>query len=51
MNLYISIIAGWFWLLENAYFGWNFLPKSPEEVICDGLVLLTLATAINKEKS
>jgi len=24
----------------NSYFGWNFHPQSPEELICDGIFVL-----------
>lgn len=39
----MAIGFGW---AETAYFGWNFLPQSPEEVIADGITLLLAALAV-----
>ena len=30
----------------NDYFGWNRLPQSPEECLCDGVLFLILALAL-----
>ncbi len=35
-----------YWLFETAHFGWNLLPQSDAEIICDGISLLILAFAI-----
>lgn len=40
----LVISVAYFWL-TNDYFGWNFDPKSPEEVIADGIGFLILALA------
>lgn len=40
MNVAILICAVGFFFMENNYFGWNALPKSSAELICDGLVLV-----------
>lgn len=42
----ILLLALSFWFIETNYFGWNFLPSSPEELICDGLVLVMWCIAI-----
>jgi len=34
-----------FGIVSNAWFGWNWMPKSDAEVICDGMGLLLLAVA------
>ena len=39
-RLCVLFFAVMFWLLETRYFGWNWSPQSPEEVICDGIVLI-----------
>lgn len=44
MVLYVPAII-WFFL-ENDYFGWNRTAQSPEELICDGIVLVLVAIAI-----
>ena len=46
MNWTIFAVAIYFWLIENKYFGWNFAPESPAEVICDGIVLAIVALGI-----
>lgn len=38
-NLAMAVAYGWG---ETAYFGWNLIPKSGEEVACDGIALLLL---------
>lgn len=42
----LYFIAIWFWMTETQYFGWNLMPKSDAEVICDGIALVLLAIAI-----
>lgn len=44
----IAIIFG---VASNAWFGWNWTPKSDAEVICDGIVLLLVAVAYAADKS
>jgi ammonia channel protein AmtB len=34
--------------LSNAYFGWNWRPKSDAEMICDGIVFVLVAIAASK---
>jgi len=34
-----------FWLVETWYFGWNRLPESDAERVCDAVCVLLLATA------
>lgn len=43
MDLRIWLLAVLFGFYETAYFGWNFTPASPAEMICDGFVALLLA--------
>jgi len=45
--LFISII---FWLLETSYFGWNWSPQSPSEVVCDGIVAILVSLAVIADK-
>lgn len=33
------------WLLETAHFGWNLMPASDAELICDGIFLVIMAMA------
>ena len=47
-------MSGWrffvavvFWVHANQYFGWNWSPKSAEEVLADGIVMLLLALSIS----
>ncbi|MDA3854229.1 MAG: hypothetical protein PF444_08320 [Bacteroidales bacterium] len=53
MNYSIFFIAIAFSLVETDYFGWNFMPRSDAEIICDGIVMIMLAMAFlvrnNKE--
>jgi hypothetical protein len=37
-----------FFIMENAHFGWNRWPQSPEELICDGIVLTMMAMSVQK---
>ena len=46
MRLMMLILAVTFWWQETAYFGWNFRPESPEELICDGIVSLMLTVLL-----
>lgn len=50
MNWHIFAVAIWFWLIETRYFGWNFAPASPAEVICDGIVLAIVALGIASKR-
>jgi hypothetical protein len=42
----IYLIGFLFWLLETGYFGWNALPQSPAEVICDGIAALIVVVGL-----
>lgn len=48
MNWTILLLSIWFWVMENNYFGWNALPQSEAELLCDGIVLLIAALAFRK---
>lgn len=48
MNWIIWLVGMFFWWEETAYFGWNMLPQSPAEVICDGIAALIFALACLK---
>ncbi len=48
MNWYVTFAALIFWFMENRYFGWNMMPKSEAELICDGLVLLMFCIGVTK---
>jgi len=39
-----------YWIYFNCYFGWNMLPKSNTEIICDGIFVLIIALALPKPK-
>ena len=39
----VFLIALFYAFFETAYFGWNAIPQSPEEVICDGIAFAILA--------
>lgn len=45
MNRTVFAIGLLFGLAETAYFGWNFWPQSPAEMICDGIALAICAIA------
>ena len=51
MDWRIWVLAVIFGLAETAYFGWNFSPKSPEEMICDGITLVLLAMSFMSKHS
>jgi len=40
MNYNIVFTAILFGFMENQYFGWNFTPQSPAELICGGIVMV-----------
>ena len=42
----IWFIAGFFGLVETAYFGWNLTPQSEAELICDGITFVILALGL-----
>jgi hypothetical protein len=48
VNWWAFFIGQCFWLLETSYFGWNALPKSDAELVCDGLVCLITALSIKR---
>lgn len=45
MRFWIFILALTFGTYETAYFGWNLLPGSPAELICDGITLVLVSLA------
>jgi hypothetical protein len=45
VDLRIRLIAIFFGTGETAYFGWNPLPRSDAELICDGITMILLAMA------
>lgn len=47
----IWFIALLFWIITIGHFGWNLLPNSDAELICDGifLVLVSLAYISNRK--
>lgn len=46
---WIVFLAGlFFWYIETRYFGWNALPGSDAEVICDGIAIMIQASAIKR---
>jgi hypothetical protein len=46
INWRIFAMSQIFWLLETAHFGWNFLPATDAEMICDGIVILLMALSV-----
>ena len=50
MSITIFLSAMLFGLAETAYFGWNWLPKSGAEVICDGITLVIFALSFVAKK-
>lgn len=50
MNAWRLLFAGWYFVAENNYFGWNQLPASPEELIADGIFLVLLSLAFEKDR-
>lgn len=42
--------VGWF-VLQNAYFGWNAFPRSDAELISDGIGFLLLALWVIESKA
>jgi hypothetical protein len=46
MRFFLFVLATAFGLYETAYFGWNVLPGSPQELICDGITLVLTAIAL-----
>ena len=45
MNITVFTFGIFYWLMETAYFGWNFAPSSDAEIICDGIAGLITALA------
>jgi len=46
INWPIAYLAGWFWLLETLYFGFNWMPESAAEILADGIVFLLVGLAL-----
>lgn len=44
-------IAAVFWVSQNRYYGWHWMPQSDGELIADGIVMLLLALAIAPSES
>lgn len=51
MNRQIFWTAMTYLVLENWYFGWNFLPKSEVELVVDGIALILFSLAHFKVQS
>lgn len=50
-NYIYSIIWIVIWVISfNSYFGWNWIPKSDAELICDGLTVLMVIITIMMKK-
>jgi len=47
--LWLICIA--FFIESNAHFGWNWMPKSDAELVCDGITLLLAAIAVNAQQT
>jgi len=45
-KVFILVLAAAYGLLETAYFGWHATPSCPEELICDGIVVVLCAIAV-----
>jgi len=45
INPYILAIAVIYGFWQTAFFGWNALPSSDAEIVCDGITVLILALA------
>lgn len=50
MNIAILILGITFLIRQNQYFGWNSLPKSDAELICDGITLIIFSLAFISKK-
>jgi hypothetical protein len=50
MNWRLFIVAAAFGLIETAHFGWNMLPQSDPELICDGITLVLYGLAFVARK-
>lgn len=50
INLFGSLCAIFYTIVETAYFGWNFTPKSDAEMICDGIGLLMLVISTGNKQ-
>jgi hypothetical protein len=48
VNWWRFFVSQFFWLTETAYFGWNALPGSEAELICDGIVCVLVALSIKR---
>jgi hypothetical protein len=51
MNTLVVLMGIAFGIGETAYFGWNFLPGSEAELICDGIALLIVAIGMTGRSS
>lgn len=49
-NPWIFVAGIWFGIMETAYFGWNMLPQSDAEIICDGIAVLISALAFLQDR-
>lgn len=49
IDLAILFIGIMFWITETAYFGWNMWPRSPGELIYDGISLMFVAMSIKSK--
>lgn len=45
-SITIMLLGLFFAWSETAYFGWNLMPRSAAETICDGIALLIMALGI-----
>ena len=50
MNWYRFAVGCWAFYFENNYFGWNRLPGSDAELVCDLIILLIFTSSLNREK-
>jgi hypothetical protein len=48
VNWIVLFIGIFFWWMETKYFGWNMVPGSDAELICDGIALLIQALAFQR---
>lgn len=48
IGIIIFVVGFIYGVVETRYFGSHFLPKSPEEIIADGLALVILAIVFSQ---
>lgn len=46
INWPIAYLAGWFWIVETLYFGFNWIPDSAAELLADGIVFLLVGLSL-----